>query len=186
VKKLFDILQNKVDWELNIYVPDYGHLPYNLFRQFSDITNTYITFIRINTVSYSGFECFRNISYKKGLSIPTLHSVAILGIIVGLNSGYSSVNIYGVDHNFFDTLCVNENNQLCFKDTHFYDETNPVIKPLVRTDNSEVYKISDYLFDRWVLFRSHDLLADYAKYLNVTIVNCTENSMIDSYTRKRK
>jgi hypothetical protein len=180
VRKLFAILQNNVDWEMNIYIP---RVRYRQFMALSSIANDKITIVKMNTVNYIGYEYWRNFFYKNGVSIPFLASVAILAIYVALNSGYSSIKLYGVDHNFFDTLCINEKGELCSKETHFYDNDQVVMKPMLRSDNSNVWKVSDFLLEKRMLFQSHDLLANYAQYLQVNIFNCTRQSMIDSYNK---
>lgn len=180
VKALF-ILLEKVDWPLNIYVPN------NLrkkFIQFSGIKNPNITIIPVNTTDCS--RCgsgIRNFLYKRGLSMPIIGTVAILAIYVGIMSRYTRIDLYGVDHTFFDSMCVDDNNRLCNQDTHFYDDGEPKLTPIIRNDNSRVWKIADYLKAIRQMFVSHDLLQNFAEYMGVEIINCTACSMIDSYKR---
>lgn len=39
--------------------------------------------------------------------MPSVVTVALMAIYVGINSGYSEIDLYGVDHTFFDSLTVN-------------------------------------------------------------------------------
>jgi hypothetical protein len=181
VRKLFALLQNNVDWELTIYVPK---TQYRQFIRFSGMTNKKVSIVGLNCVPYTGFESLRNVFYKKGLAMPRLQTVANMAIYIAINCNYPEIKLYGVDHNFFDSWCVNDQNQLCSKYTHFNDATEH-IKPFLDCDGS-VIKISKYLKLLSYMFKSHDLLADYAKYLKVNILNCTEGSMIDSYERVKK
>ena len=80
---------------------------------------------------------------------------------------------------------MNQNNILCNKIEHFNDTSAPLLEPLVRTDNNSHWVISDYLEAIAGMFKSHDLLSRYAKYLEVQVINRTTNSMIDSYSRAR-
>jgi hypothetical protein len=182
VLELFKILQERVDWDLTIYVPRYAlkkHLSY------SRLTNPFIKYIPLNMVNYRGYESLRFFFYKHGLALPIVQSVANMAIYVALNTGYSPINLYGVDHTFFDSLCVNDNNQLCNRSRHFYDNNHEeLLKPIMRCDDI-IYKISDYINDVSSIFRSHDLLSAYATFLHARILNCTKGSMIDSYERKR-
>lgn len=179
VEKLFTILQNEIDWDIYIYMPS---VRYNQFIKYSKITNTHIKIVKMNANSYFGYEKFRHFFYKKNWAMPAPQTVANLAIFIGLNSGYEEVRLYGVDHTFLDSLSVNENNQLCNRELHFYDDQRS-LKPLFNICTKEVYKVSDYLFAIGNMFRSHDLLNKYAIYLNVKIVNYTTCSMIDSYNR---
>lgn len=180
VKRLFEILKEKVDWTIKLYIPSHY---YKKFVEYSKIKNENILIIKINTTSYDGFESFRHFFYKKGLAMPEIGTVANLAIFVGLNSGYQQLNLCGVDHTFFDSLCINDRNQLCNKELHFYTNGLSTLKPIKRNDNDDIYKISDYLGMVMKMFRSHDLLAKYSEYLKVEIINCTQSSMIDSYKR---
>lgn len=179
VKNLFQLLA-KVDWPMNLYVIAERCSD---FLAFSKLKNESITLVPVNTQQYSGYPSFRNFFYKKGLSCPSLSTVAILAIYVAINSGYGHINLYGVDHTFFDSLCVDDNNRLCNRDKHFYDNGEAVLKPIIRNDNGKVFKISDYVFSIGNMFKSHDLLAAYADYMHVDVINCTPGSMIDSYKR---
>lgn len=181
VQRLFEILENQVDWNLSIYIPS---SLYNNFINFSKFKNTHLIIVKNNELAYNGFECFRHFFYKHGFAIPRVQTVANLAIFIALNCGYSKVKLYGVDHTFFDNLKINNANQLCSVETHFYDDDGKfVLKPLLRNDNDDIWKISDYLEALTYMFKSHDQLNEYAKYLNVSILNCTSCSMIDSYER---
>ena len=181
-KELFRILKDKVNWSMHIFVPN--NLK-NHFIKFSGLKDSqYIKIIGVNNIQYKGFKSLKNYFFKKGLAIPEISTVAILAIYASLNKGYEKLNLYGVDHSFFDGLCVNENNQVCNVEKHFYDNKKSILKPIIRNDNNEIWKISQYLQSITNMFSSHDILALYADYLGVEIVNCTHNSMIDSYKRK--
>lgn len=180
VQRLFSILENQVNWKLHIHVPSYF---YNTFIKFSKLKNSHLVIVENIDFEYKGFERFRHFFYKQGLAIPRIETVAILAIFIGLNSGYSQVNLYGVDHTFLDNLKINDENQLCSLATHFYDKDEPVLKPLLRNENDSIWKISDYLLSMGSLFKSHDQIGEYSKYLKVKILNCTTGSMIDSYER---
>jgi hypothetical protein len=178
VQKLFYLLEKNVDWKMNIYVPSYY---YKKFRDLRKLTNLNLQILKVNSTEYFGYEIFRHFFYKKGLAIPRFQTVAILAIFVCLNKGYSDISLYGVDHTFFD-ISINKYNQLCSKDGHFYDN-NPKWKIMQRINSDEPWKISDYLWEITEIFKAHDHLADYMRYLNVEITNCTKCSMIDSYKR---
>ena len=181
VMKLFDDLNKKVDCEMNLYIPA------SLKRQFlafSGLHNSHIHIVPLNLTVYTGYEEFRHYFYRHGLSMPSVVTVALMAIYVGINSGYSEIDLYGVDHTFFDSLTVNSKNQLCICDTHFYDKNKVELKPMLRWD-STVWRMSDYLEEKMAVFKNHDIMAAYAVSQGVRIVNCTECSLIDSYERKQ-
>lgn len=179
IKNLFSLLE-KVDWQMNIYVCSWG---YSSFKKYSGITNKNLHIVSVNSRSYEGYHSFRNWFYKKGVACPSFSTVAIMAIYIAINSGYTHIDLYGVDHTFLNSMCVDDNNHLCNRDTHFYDKGEVALKPILKDDFGHVWKISDFVFSIGKMFKSHDLVADYARYMNVSIVNCTPGSMIDSYTR---
>lgn len=181
VMKLFNELNEKVNWEMNLYIP---RIKLESFVSYSNLKNKHIRILPLNLIPYSGYEVLKNFFYRYGLSMPPVATVANMAIYVGINSGYHEISLYGVDHTFFDSMVVNSQNQLCNRDKHFYDNGEVELKPILRNDNSQIWKISDYVHGIGNMFTSHDLLSRYAKSQNVKIWNCTECSMIDSYDRK--
>ena len=181
VKNLFKNLNN-IDWNISLFIPKY--FGKERFLNFSQMNNPNIEIVEINSIPYNGFPQLRNYLYKKGFTMPQIGTVAHLAIYASLNLGYKEIKLYGVEHTFLDSLCVNEQNQLCNKDKHFYDNEDVKLKPILKNDSiNEIWKISDYLYGISLMFKGHDLLSDYANYLDVRIINCTKDSMIDSYER---
>jgi hypothetical protein len=182
IKKIFHILQYKVDWELAIYIPK---SMYRDFLDFSGITNKKISIVGINCVNYDGYDFLRNFFYKKGLAMPIPLSVVIPAIFVCLNIGYSKIKLYGVDHTFFGSLFVNQQNELCNKIEHFYEKEMIIeFEPVIEYWHGGIEKMTQFLKAKTLLFESHDLLFKYCKYLNKEIINCTSCSLIDSYPRE--
>ncbi|WP_242397952.1 hypothetical protein [Bacteroides xylanisolvens] len=180
VKRLFCYLQENVDWEMNLYIPKWFGI--KQFLCYSSLVNPHIHIVSINDTTYEGFECWRNWMYKKNLALPPICTVAQLGLYMAINNGFDEIELYGVEHNMICSLFVNDKNQLCNKEEHFYEQ-KAVLKPIMRNDNGRLFKISDYLMGAGKLFHSHEQLAEYAKMLHVRIVNCTVDSMIDCYER---
>lgn len=180
VRKLFSILENEVDWNLKIFIP----APlYRNFISFSQLKNKNITILGINNLTYRGFSSIKNFLYNKGVATPSMQTVLILALYVGIQIGARSIRLYGADHDSFKNVIVNNDNQLCSIDSHFYEKKIAELKPLRRNDNDEIWKIGDFLESMSKMFKSHDELASFASYSNVKITNCTKGSMIDSYER---
>ena len=60
--------------------------------------------------------------------MPEDGTIANTAIYLALIEGYKEIELYGADHNMFLELGVNENNQLCSLDSHFYDQGKPKMK----------------------------------------------------------
>lgn len=182
VQGLFRLLEEKVDWDMNVYVIG-GYK--EEFKHFSRLSNCHLHIVSVNGDEFKGYPCIQNYIYKKGIASPIFSTVAIMAIFVGINSGYTNIRLYGVDHTFFNGLCVNDKNQACVREEHFY-EKEPILKPLLRNDNSQIFKMSDYIYSISLMFKSHDQLAAYASSVGTNVLNCTECSLIDSYPRENK
>ncbi|GAM69537.1 hypothetical protein JCM19236_5002 [Vibrio sp. JCM 19236] len=184
VSKLYKELETKVTWSMNLYIP---YNCRNKFNRFSNLTNPLINVVYLNTNTYSGFDCFRNFFYAKGFAMPRVQTVANMAVYVAINLGYKNVDLYGFDHTFFDSMMVDDDNRLCNKETHFYSNSTKIeLKPIIRNDNDQIFKISDYLSAISKMFYSHDLLRCYADNTGSKITNCSSISLIDSYERKPK
>ena len=172
---MFDKIAEVTDWDMNIYIQ---YRFKNSFCYDKFVNNPHIKIITIHSIPYNGFESLRFHYYQKGLGNGEFGTVILNAEYIMLYLGYKKLHLYGVDHNFFDGLCVNEDNILCVKDTHFYDKGEQTITP---TDWDSV---SRFLFWHADLFKGHEIMNNYAVYLNSVILNHTENSMIDAYARK--
>ena len=169
---------NGVDWDLYFIVPNYGA---GFVKQ--HITNSKIHILSVPALLFEGFEANRNKYYKKGYAAPSFVNVSILAIYSLLNLGYSRIELYGVDHNYFlEGLSVGDNNELYLLRKHFYGE-NKIVLERYNSDGKK-WKISDLLKENYLSFKEHEVLRAYADFLGSEIINCTRNSLIDAYTRR--
>lgn len=181
VKKLYSIFNDRVNWQLNLYIPSKY---YKDFKYFSQISNEYINIVAVNNITYEGFKSLEYHLYKAGFSSPIFYTVANMAEYVAINLGYKIIKLYGVDHTFFDGLTVNDNNQVCCQQVHFYeDPTKTEYIPIRRNDNGQYWKMADYIHSIANMFGSHDVIAKYADFIGGKILNCTKGSLIDSFDR---
>lgn len=178
VRRLFDLFE-KVNWKMRIYIL----LPnYKTFLNYSNLKNPNLEIIPINSLVYFGFERFRNFFYRKGWAVPNMINISVLAIYLGLIQGAKSTYVFGVDHNFFEGLAVGKDNVLVRKHGHFY-ESDPKITPIFDNETGLKFTVAAFLQGNAQIFVSHGQLAQFAKSREQLILNCTENSLIDSYTR---
>lgn len=185
VREMYDMLQEKVDWDLTIYV-NLGRLKHcKQLVEYSRLTNPHISFIFLNRNHCDNlYAPWRHWLYDKGWFMPIEATVVNTAIYVAILEGYSEIELYGVEHNMFKNLVVNFNNQLCIVEKNFYDKKETLVPVVNDGPNSSAGKISDYMFFIWKMFDSHRLLSEYAGYRGCKIYNCTPGSMIDVYERK--
>ncbi len=180
VRGLFDALNTKVDWDmtlvLTVCVED--------FKAFSQINNPHIKMERVLNVSYEGPEHFRFYMYRHGWCVPERGTVANLAVLYGIQKGYKRIELCGIDMTFFEGICVNEKNELCTLEKHFYDKDDVIFKkPFVYGVTGEVMSLSMYIDMVGKMVKSHNMLKSYGDSLGVSFLNRTECSMLDSYPR---
>ena len=182
VLMLYKNLNKKVTWAMNLYVQYYSLKETNWGEI---ITNKNITIIPFHSKVFKGSALMRNYLFKRGIASADYGTVIHHCILISINLGYNEINLYGVDHTFFDGLTVNDNNQVCRKVSHFYNTETNEVKPIYHhyTKQFFPYTMSFFLYDHMRIFQGHEILNDYAKYRNVKIINRTKDSMIDAYTR---
>lgn len=168
-----------VKWEMILLVPYNAYKKNHILRNMS---NRYIVVRPFHLIEYKGFEKLRNVLYKSGLAMPRSQNVVVASIYTAINMGYKTIKLYGVDHSWTESIRVNENNQVCQVDAHFYDTEKVKLAPWHKT-SGEVYKMSEILRDLAQMFDSYDILRKYADYMKCKVINNTKGSFIDAFER---
>lgn len=177
------LMAEKTQWPLTLFVPKI-HIKSSFMEPIRENTN--ITIRAFRSFEYKGFECFRHWFEKRGLGAGQYGNVSINAVYIAMMLGYKNIYLHGVDYTFFNGLCVNDNNELCMKEVHFFDDQPPTLKPLMcqYPGFEGVYKVSYYIYEMGWRFKGNDIMASLAKSMGVNIYNCVKNSMLDSYERK--
>lgn len=184
VQEFFYNLNNKVNWPLYLFA-SYEFCKDKKWRD--RIKNENITIVPLHTQTPPwNAGALTMFLAKRGLLGADFGSVLHHGINIGLMSGYKRVLVYGADHTFFDGLCVDGQNRVCKKTTHFYDNKPEEVKPIFETWSGKdvPYTMSSFLHEYWRVFRGHEIMRDVADKLGVEIINKTPVSMVDSYKRE--
>ena len=176
IKKLISLLNEQVDWDLVLVVPING---YKIAQHY--ITNRYLSIVPVPVVQFCGNTTKRMELIKEGKSAPSFVNVTIFMEYYFLNMGYKKIYLYGVDHTFFDNMFVNNKNEICIDDNHFYGK-EPIVIKRYKSDGVR-WKLSDWLRDKYLTFLEHERIQEYAEYVGAEIINCTESSLIDAYPR---
>lgn len=180
VKDFYERLNELVDWEMNLfaYIADKDKFTF-LKRH---VSNPNVKIVPLTGLMYSGKESGRFDSWKKGESVPSYVNVTTMAVYVALNSGFSELYLYGVEHTFFDGLGVDDDNRLFIQDKHFYGSE----KRYISTSSKREWHMTDWMLDKYLTFLEHERMQGYAEYLGARIINCTKNSLIDAYPRLSK
>lgn len=187
VRKMYDLLEEKVNWDMFLYMDFFNEWEYDKLIKYSRLTNPNIHFVKLNRWHCSNLDpSIRHIFYKKGWFMPEDGTIANVAIYVALIEGYKNIELYGADHTMFLELAVNEKNELCSLDSHFYEDGKPKMHVLkdCTTDEDRIFRVHQFLHIVYIMFNSHNLLRQFADYMGARVLNCTPGSMIDSYERK--
>lgn len=188
VRKMYDIMNNDVDWDMYLYLCFPTEKEYDKLEKYAGLTNPHIKIIRMNRKTCTFLApSWRNKLYATGYFMPEDGTIANTAIYLALLEGYKEIKLYGADHNYFLEFAVNDENELCSLDSHFYDKEKPVMRPFKNTCVAEdrAFRVHEWFYIMYVMFESHDLLQQFSQYLGAHILNCTPGSMIDSYERMK-
>lgn len=186
VRRMYDIMNNDVDWDMYLYLCFPTEKEYSKLEEYAGLTNPHIKIVRMNRKTCTSLSpMWRNKLYATGYFMPEDGTIANTAIYLALLEGYKEIRLYGADHNYFLEFAVNDKNELCSLDSHFYDKEKPVMKPFKNTCVAEdrAFRVHEWFYIMYVMFESHELLQQFSQYLGAHILNCTPGSMIDSYER---
>lgn len=184
VAEMYQALAERVTWPMTLYVQYYNPEKFDYAAAVSHNPN--IKIVRFHTLLFHGFRNVEFWCYRHGLGSGNFGTVVQNGEFIAMLLGYRTIELYGVDHTLLEGLTVNEQNQLCRTQSHYYDAEPAEPKPIFinATNPPQPYTMASYLAETAELFRGHEVLAEYAKTQGVKIINRTKGSMIDAYQRQ--
>ena len=179
VKLFYRVLNEKTKWPLTVFIP--RSKGKDRFYKYSGITNDYITPVEICDVGYDGFESLRNISYDKGFCSPRAFTVAIMALYTSIKMGYQQIDIYGLDNNYYSSLCLDTEGRTC--DIIQHNGESDEFRILL-DGKGNPYTLHDYLLGLTFHLKNHEYTEKYAEYKGVNIFNHSPITMVDAYPRK--
>ena len=164
----------------------------NIHWQSHLVNNEMIHVHYMNTTPIEGFE---NISFyliSRQLGMPRPHNVLIPSILHAINFDFKNIYLVGADHSWLAEIFVSESNEVFLSQKHYYDDqtekqnhsvNKPIPKPMYHGISKDQRKLHEVLEKFAISFKSYWILNAFAKYKNVKIWNCTENSFIDAFEK---
>jgi hypothetical protein len=119
---------------------------------------------------------------NKRLGMPRPHNVLIPSLMIGIWTGYKSINIYGADHSWLPMIKVLENNVPVLSQNHFYDKNIQEHKPMTKKGVGK-RKLHEILHKFYLSFKAYHMIDKMAKKQEIKIVNLTKDSFIDAFDR---
>ena len=183
ITALYNALATKVNWAMTLYVQYYNPEHFDYAAAIGNNPN--IRIVPFHSTVFHGFRKVEFWCYRHGFGSGNWGTVVQNGILTGIQIGYRTIELYGVDHTLLDGLTVDDQNRLCRIKSHYYDSAPTIAEPIYynATNPPRPYTMAEYLAETAELFRGHEVLRDYAMTQGVDIVNRTEGSLIDAYKR---
>lgn len=178
---LIDVIR-EVSWAMTIFIPYQGYKTGYLQNELA--SNHNISFKSFSMNVFSGFEGLRDFCYKKNIAMPLAQNVAVAALYLSLQAGYKKIRLYGADFSWTETLCVREDNIICQRDIHFYEDGEKVTLSPVLAVKGKPYRMHDYLHDLMNMFHSCWDIRLYADSIDAEIINMSTHSFIDAFKRK--
>jgi hypothetical protein len=174
----FKQLKEKTKWTLSLFVPYAGKR--TIEKEFLSHDNIKLHFY--NRIEFlGGFDCLRNFLYNHNLVVPTIGNVLVAAIFLSLKIGFENIYLYGADHSWTKDLRVNDRNEVCIAEKHFYKESK--LKPWMQFgEKMTMYSTLKMLFE---MFKGYEEITDYLRLnkMNNRIHNRTKESFIDVFER---
>lgn len=182
IRMMYDEMQDKVDWDLTIYLNAPWQKDNRRLIEYSGLTNPNIRFVCLNRKFCDILHPkLRHRLYKTGYFMPTEGTVVNTAIYVAILQGFQEIELYGSELSMFKDLEVGDDNQLYIVQKHFYEKDYRAIQT---TDGGGKAYVHTYMGYMRAMFYSHYLLRQFADYMGARVINCTPGSMIDVYERK--
>lgn len=175
-------INRKTSWNMSLFIP---YKYYKVFVGNGVINNPLIKIIPFHSVRFWGLDSIRMLVYKWGLGNGEFGTVITNAIYVSIVLGFKNIYLYGVDHTFFDGIHVTHDNVLCYRYEHFDDQGEVSIKPMISHHDGVVqpFTMQDFLKEKFDVFTGHVYMRMFAEYMGCKIINCTKNSLVDTYER---
>lgn len=172
---IIEKIKTKTMWPLILYYPG----KFKISQYFEGSRN--IKTVPYNNISVKGWQWLKNTLYRKNLAMPNAQNVLVAAIYCAICLGYKTIELYGVEHSWTKYLSVNDNNEVCLENPHFFD-TRRDIKTWKEIQGVST-SLCDVLKGYASMFESYIELEILAKNRNVNIINCTKGSFIDAFRR---
>ena len=178
---VFGKLKESTQWPILLFVPS----PIYKKGYFQEVFlgNINIKVLPMNKYPFIGFNRIKYFLFRNNLSMPQIQNVLVASLFIGLNLSYKKIYLIGAENNWTQFMRVNNLNQVCLTDNHFYNsEITPMVPWLKST--GEPYKSYEFLLDVSKTLAGYFEIEKYALIKGAKIYNCCDNSFIDAFERR--
>nr|WP_320039536.1 hypothetical protein [uncultured Bacteroides sp.] len=177
-KSILEKINEKTQWPMLLLTP-YGSGVDKL------VTNQMITTVFYTQEPFEGFDNIGFKLYDRQLAVPHIRNVINAAIMVGMWMGYKKIELYGVEHSWTKDLFVNSDNDVCLYNSHFFDKGKVDYRRFSDIQDGQDYPLHKCLLAYAYMFETYWKIRAYSDYTGCKILNCTKDSFIDAFERKR-
>ncbi len=181
-KELFEALEKKTSWPLQLFFPWQAKKSKLLNRCLRN--NDHLRIHYFNTTPIEGFTKVNRFLFSLQLGMPRPHNVLIPSLMISIWMGFKKIHIIGADHNWLNEFSVDMNNRVLLRQQHFYDSDSAKYEPMRKMGKGS-RKMHEILHKFMLTFKGYHTINDFAKAKNCRIINCTQGSFIDAFERER-
>lgn len=148
-------------------------------------SNQNIRAFYFNYTVFKGFDSVSHYFYRKNMAMPQSQNVLVAATFMAINLGFKRIELFGADHNWHEQLHVTEENIVCVKQLHFYENIEQLkYVPFYRVAYSEEIFRMDEIFNAWAkVFYGYQKVKSYAVHRGTQVINASKVSFIDAFER---
>lgn len=182
IDNTWQAIREQTTWQMYLYLPFSAR---NSAVVQSLGNHEYVKIVFFNYVVFKGFSKIAHFFYRNKRAAPQSGNVLVAATFMAVQLGFETIEIFGADHNWHEQLHVREDNVLCVRQVHFYEEEEEVkFIPFYKLAHvKEVFRV-DEIFSSWGrVFHGYIQVREYAISLGAEIFNASEVSFIDAFER---
>ncbi|OFX83600.1 MAG: hypothetical protein A2W99_15330 [Bacteroidetes bacterium GWF2_33_16] len=181
-EKLFRSIGEETNWELTLFIPFSANTNKKWLSDLGSNKNICISYY--NPTPIDGFECTNSFFFKYGFGMPRPHNVIIPSLIFTIRMRYQNIYLLGVDHSWLKEITVDNDNNVLINQKHFYDTQTSVPQTMHKKGIGQ-RRLHEVLQKFVYSFKGYFDIKNFALRQKVTIYNCTPDSYIDAFEKKR-
>jgi hypothetical protein len=178
---ILNLIEKKTTWKMKLYIPWSKTNKKLIMDVFGHNHNIDVCFY--NNIYFTGYKKIKYCLYNKNIVMPRAQNVLVACIYIAICRGYKNIELYGVEHSWTKYLYVDDLNQVCLYNPHFYDKKEIKAKTWQEIHHTSTITIAQVLRIYALMFDAYHDLKEYADFKNCEIINFTKTSFIDAFKR---
>lgn len=182
VEEMTKHLVDDVQWEMNVYLPDYSINSF-FVQKLKSNNKLHLIFYNNNGGALDEYPKLYFKLLNRNLIAPLGQTVLNTSLSLCITMRYSNIYILGADSSWHEDYWMDQKtNELYCWSRHFYGTKK--VKLCKDPQKTVPTRIHEELYSDSVAFKNYWILADYAKYNDVKVYNASASSWIDAFERK--